>query len=209
MTFNFFNDFAKAGIRTDFVVVSYSVRGMTQPLMHRYAGDYLYKMIMDPDQANALKSGIMDLRDSALKIRQDGNIDASIEAFNRGLGSYGEDAGLYYDLAISYLAKKDFSRSVKFLEDAIKLNTEYFLGYVEIGSIILSRKEMSKEDRTEAVSGLLQHALGSVMDSEGAKGHIKLGNAMLFNGDARKAQIQYSMALKQKYGLTQYEFHDF
>jgi tetratricopeptide (TPR) repeat protein len=208
LTKKLFDDLKRNNIRTDFVLISYSVRGMTLPLMHRYAGDYLVDLIINPKDELNMSEGIVKARDTALKMRYRAKYDDSIKYLQKLVEADGKNASIYYDLALSYLAKKDMNKTTEFLKKAIKNDPIYFLGYIEIGNILISQGIFKKEERTSIVSRFLKNSFGFLKDNVKAKSYVMLGNAMFFNGAVRKAQVQYSNALKEVVGITKYEFRN-
>jgi len=204
-----FDDLKASGIKTDFTVISYSVRGITLPLMHRYAGDYLYDFISNPASESQISNGLLKTRDNILELRSDNNFKLVIKRLNELLERDKSNASLYYDLALTHLFNNEPGLTNKMLEKAITFDPVYFLGYVEIGSMMLNSIQKNAIDKRESTMGFLKNASRFIGDDVIANRYLLEGNQLLFDGNVRKAQIMYSKALKQKIGITKFEFQDY
>lgn len=192
LTLKLYNNLKLQNITTDSVIISYSVNGMTMPLMHKYTADYLYAAAKDPAIVDGKVPVLWKLRSGALQKRQKKLYMESVRALDQVLAMEPDNASLYFDLSIGYLYLKDLDSALSVLQLSVSKDLSYLLGFVEAAEII----ETNGLHNSNIAINFAAEAQKFFNKNTKSAAHLGLGLEYLKTKNYRKAQIEYGNAVK-------------
>ncbi len=186
----------ESGLRTDFVLISFSVHGGSITLEHKYAGDYFERLIGDPS-ARESPPAFWKSRVDGLRSRAMGKFDEAASHIEEALRLIPGDAGLLFDLARVRLEDGDVEGACATIGRAVEQDPSYFIGYVELAWTVLNDPAFASSDRGAVSDRLLQAAAEVFPAASGAESHAMLGAGFLRRGEFRRAQIEYFQLMRK------------
>jgi tetratricopeptide (TPR) repeat protein len=131
ITVAFVNKLSKKPLMSNYLTIVNSNRTFEVDLIFRFITKILKDMLMD---LNLMKNPKLEWN---VKIMADEKLafvdyEQAEKEYNAILQMNPDNAGVYYQLAILYLKRRDFEKTSYYLEEAIKRDKYYSLGYVSL-----------------------------------------------------------------------------
>ncbi len=189
-TLDLFSQMTAANIKTDHVLVSYSVHGGSIPVMHKYTGDYLADLIRHPEMLDKDLPQVWVQRDLLLQTRARGDLEQALEMAEVLIGLDPLNASLHMEQAFARLQGGDAAGAIASMNRAAELDPSYLLGFLELAMVVKQSPTFSELQR-KAVTDMIFSAAGSFFTpTDGVENHVQASARFFEQDEIRRAQIE-------------------
>jgi hypothetical protein len=189
-TIDLFQHLAAAKIATDNILVSYSVHGGSIPVMHKYTGDYLAKLLKQPAMLETALPQMWLDRDELLKTRARGETEAALQLAAKLLILEPYNASLHMEQAFALLQASRLEDSLAAMASAVALDPSYFLAYLEMALVVGQSDHYVGPARDAAIDQIFTAAGQIFALAAGDVDRVQACADFYRQGEYRRAQIE-------------------